>query len=395
MNRMEAIKTLQQMAASIAYNMGYTEMYIGEERQKGIWGENFTKFLEEKYGECTKTIKWFKPEFPVDMSYGNNIEFSFRFSNPQICIDNRVLDGSLANVEFSDFNTKLFHEYKNEKDTKEEELGRFLTNEEDLLLQKKYPYLTGDFKPREYQVFEGDNGLGMKLLNILLGEWNTVCKKNEDCLKLYDIALLEIPLDEGLDHNDIEKLWNKLKPEHNGHVYAVPLEIEGSNSTACGFIRQGVADSEIDFEDKIKEILMDMDKETPSGIYQFGNISVFLSRDLDSDINFMQTNADTEGNFKKDCLGSDDSDNIGQTVASKGLQGYIWLHYEDGSGSLEDPDGSTVLQYDLVTRKYKLLIGSHKGWRNIPDGFLLGKFKVFAEDECKLIIEKEAEKTFI
>ena len=41
MNRQETIKTLQQIAADIAQEMGYTEMRVGEDRQKGIWGESF------------------------------------------------------------------------------------------------------------------------------------------------------------------------------------------------------------------------------------------------------------------------------------------------------------------------------------------------------------------
>lgn len=57
MNRQETIKTLQQIAADIAQEMGYTEMRVGEDRQKGIWGESFTRYLEETYGECTKEIK--------------------------------------------------------------------------------------------------------------------------------------------------------------------------------------------------------------------------------------------------------------------------------------------------------------------------------------------------
>ena len=87
MNRQETIKTLQQIAADIAQEMGYTEMRVGEDRQKGIWGESFTRYLEETYGECTKEIKWFKPDAPEDLAFGDNIEFSFRFSDPQVCID--------------------------------------------------------------------------------------------------------------------------------------------------------------------------------------------------------------------------------------------------------------------------------------------------------------------
>ena len=134
MNRQETIKTLQQIAADIAQEMGYTEMRVGEDRQKGIWGESFTRYLEETYGECTKEIKWFKPDAPEYLTYGDNIEFSFRFSSPQVCIDHRKTDGSLAEVEFSDWNPEIYNGYEKEKSTMEEQLGRKMKKEEDLKL---------------------------------------------------------------------------------------------------------------------------------------------------------------------------------------------------------------------------------------------------------------------
>ena len=171
MNRQDTIKTLQQIAAEIAQEMGYTEMRVGEDRQKGIWGENFTRYLEETYGECTKEIKWFKPDAPEDLTYGDNIEFSFRFSSPQVCIDHRKTDGSLAEVEFSDWNPEIYNGYEKEKSTMEEQLGRKLTKEEDDSLVAKYPYRTGNFRPKEYQVFENDKTQGMEFLNLILEKW--------------------------------------------------------------------------------------------------------------------------------------------------------------------------------------------------------------------------------
>lgn len=156
MNRQDTIKTLQQIAAEIAQEMGYTEMKIGEDRQKGIWGESFTRYLEETYGECTKAIRWFKPDAPKDLAFGDNIEFSFRFSDPQVCIDHRKTDGSLANVEFSDWNSEIYNEYEKEKSIMEEQLGRKLTKEEEAPIEAKHPYRTGNFRPKEYQVFEND-----------------------------------------------------------------------------------------------------------------------------------------------------------------------------------------------------------------------------------------------
>lgn len=178
MNRQETIKTLQQIAAEIAQEMGYTEMRVGENRQKGIWGEGFTRYPEETYVECTKEIRWFKPDAPKDLAFGDNIEFSFRFSKPQICIDHREIDGALANVEFSDWNNKLYQEYEKEKSSMEEQLGRELTKEEDATLEAKHPYRTGNFKPRYYQIFEGDDMQGMEFHNKILEKWNkAVCRE--------------------------------------------------------------------------------------------------------------------------------------------------------------------------------------------------------------------------
>ena len=178
MNRQDTIKTLQQIAAEIAQEMGYTEMKIGEDRQKGIWGESFTRYLEETYGECTKAIRWFKPDAPKDLAFGDNIEFSFRFSDPQVCIDHRKTDGSLANVEFSDWNSEIYNEYEKEKSIMEEQLGRKLTKEEEAPIEAKHPYRTGNFRPKEYQVFENDKMQGMGFLNRILEKWNkAVCRK--------------------------------------------------------------------------------------------------------------------------------------------------------------------------------------------------------------------------
>lgn len=178
MNRQDTIKTLQKIAAEIAQEMGYTEMRVGENRQKGIWGEGFTRYPEETYVECTKEIRWFKPDAPKDLAFGDNIEFSFRFSKPQICIDHREIDGALANVEFSDWNNKLYQEYEKEKSSMEEQLGRELTKEEDATLEAKHPYRTGNFKPRYYQIFEGDDMQGMEFHNKILEKWNkAVCRE--------------------------------------------------------------------------------------------------------------------------------------------------------------------------------------------------------------------------
>lgn len=97
MNREEAIKTLKGIAAAVAEKYGYTEMCIGQDRQKGIWGEEFTKFLEESVGgDCSSEINWRKPGNEDDY-----VEFRFRFSNPCIAIRFRENDReTLASLEF-------------------------------------------------------------------------------------------------------------------------------------------------------------------------------------------------------------------------------------------------------------------------------------------------------
>lgn len=72
-----------------------------------------------------------------------------------------------------------------------------------------------------------------------------------------------------------------------------------------------------------------------------------------------------------------------RVMEAKSLPGYTWVHYSDGSGSLQKSDGSCVLEYDLTTHEYKMMIGPHQGWNIIPDGFLFDKFKEFAEEKCK------------
>lgn len=99
MNREQAIKTLKTIAAKMAKKYGYTEMTIGKDTQKGIWGSEFTKFLEkESGGDCSTEITWRKP----GDEYGY-VEFCFRFANPVIAI--KFLDKNqretLANLEFS------------------------------------------------------------------------------------------------------------------------------------------------------------------------------------------------------------------------------------------------------------------------------------------------------
>ena len=99
MNREQAIKTLKTICSQVAEKYGFTEMEIGQDRQKGIWGEKFTEFLEKTTGgDCSTEIKWRKPGNDYD-----RVEFRFRFDNPVISIRFRDKEQreTLANLEFA------------------------------------------------------------------------------------------------------------------------------------------------------------------------------------------------------------------------------------------------------------------------------------------------------
>lgn len=107
MNRDETIKMLRDIGETIAKKYGYTDLLIGEDRQKGIWGERLTAHLEEKYGECTQEIKWVDPE-----NNENYVQFRFRFANPVIShgrFDRGDDHSHYASQEFSDFHADWSH----------------------------------------------------------------------------------------------------------------------------------------------------------------------------------------------------------------------------------------------------------------------------------------------
>lgn len=102
MNREEAIKTLKGIANAIAEKYGYTEICIGQDRQNGIWGEDFTKFLEKSVGgDCSSEIKWRKPGNERDY-----VEFRFRFDNP--CIAINFYDNERETLASLEFHTKRY-----------------------------------------------------------------------------------------------------------------------------------------------------------------------------------------------------------------------------------------------------------------------------------------------
>lgn len=149
MNREETIYVLQRTCEALARQRGYTDIEIGEDRQKGIWGENMTKYLEETYGSCTKEFRYQDPE-----NSSNYVEFRFRFADPVIALHTfeRGDDKEqLANIEYSDSHADWTHYDEDRilptwKGGDGEKTGHFID----------YVH-TGEFRPTEYQLW-GDKG---------------------------------------------------------------------------------------------------------------------------------------------------------------------------------------------------------------------------------------------
>ena len=183
----------------------------------------------------------------------------------------------------------------------------------------------------------------------------------------YEIVLIERPLDEGLSMEEIQTIWSKLKTASDGQVYACPLEIKGTQSKAMGFIVQGEEISK-DEINQITSMLEDIN----------GRISsprILCSRNID----FVEQAAESdEGGVIAPCV----------TIQAKKLpKGYVWEQFDDLSGSLHDPDGKRICEYDFCTREYKLPIAPYPHWEDVPDGLLLDKFKEYAEDRVILLSE--------
>lgn len=102
-DRKAVIKTLQSVANALAERYGFSTMEVGEDRDKGIWGEKFTEYLEERHGECTEKIHWYKDEESKRDAY---VEFRFRFASPLISVHIKGEQNVeiMGNVEFSNYN---------------------------------------------------------------------------------------------------------------------------------------------------------------------------------------------------------------------------------------------------------------------------------------------------
>ena len=81
-DRNEVVKRLQEYAAQLAAEYGYTDMHVGEDRQKGVWGEAFTAWLEKQEGgPCATEIHWYQ-----DGNTKNYVEFRFWFETPCVSV---------------------------------------------------------------------------------------------------------------------------------------------------------------------------------------------------------------------------------------------------------------------------------------------------------------------
>ncbi len=90
-------------------------------------------------------------------------------------------------------------------------------------------------------------------------------------MKKFDMVLLEKPLEEGLKIEEIAAILAMTNDEA-----FIPVEIQGENSSAMGFIGVKKAE-EINYVylegsglyQYVQDILEDMDNETPDGTYKY------------------------------------------------------------------------------------------------------------------------------
>ena len=93
----------------------------------------------------------------------------------------------------------------------------------------------------------------------------------------FDVVFFERELDKGLNRIEIDNLLNICKGDE-----VIPLEIQGENSVAMGFISLDMAESMNyvydDLERNVKQILDDMDQETKNHTYEYDVYKMFLDR---------------------------------------------------------------------------------------------------------------------
>lgn len=93
----------------------------------------------------------------------------------------------------------------------------------------------------------------------------------------FDVVLYERELDKGLNKIEIDRLLDICKGDE-----VIPIEIQGKNSVAIGFISIDMAESMDyiydDLEEDVKQILEDINRETEDHIYKYDVYEMFLDR---------------------------------------------------------------------------------------------------------------------
>lgn len=102
------------------------------------------------------------------------------------------------------------------------------------------------------------------------------------------ITFMEKALEDGFSASEIMSLMNAVDAEAwfncdgNG---VIPMLVETDYSQAFGFIPNSlfnkVAFNEEDLRSFVQNIIGDMNNETPSGIYSFGDEIIIIKRDLE------------------------------------------------------------------------------------------------------------------
>ena len=137
-DRHKVVSVVRGIAEKVAKKRNYTQMVIEEDRQKGIWGEELTRYLEKTYGECTEEITWYPEGTDKFGAYDPQVKFRFRFSSPVVSI---MGDGvSFGSIEISDYDS----------------------------ITKEY---NGNYKISEGMFWKAE---GQALLQELIDEWNSV-----------------------------------------------------------------------------------------------------------------------------------------------------------------------------------------------------------------------------
>lgn len=109
--RAEFITEVREFAERLAREYKCDEVTVDEDRQKGIWGEGMTAWLEDRCGgDCSTNVKWSGGEVKV-IGKGEKwecerperqVEMRFRFDSPcvSVYLDHRK---TFAELQFSDY----------------------------------------------------------------------------------------------------------------------------------------------------------------------------------------------------------------------------------------------------------------------------------------------------